>query len=202
MAFDTPSPNTDLPSYRQSQTCFMRGYAETVKLNLQDGNPWEWRRICFTMKGAALLNAASASDGIRVQLDPMGYTRPVSPITLNLRTVLHNLIFKGDVARDWSSPFTAKLDTQRITVKYDKTMTLNPGNPEGMIRNFKMWHPMNANLVYQDDESGTDIIKNEFSTLGKAGMGDFYVYDMFVAGGSPAADLLIQMGATLYWHEK
>lgn len=63
---------------------------------------------------------------------------------------------------------------------------------------------MNHNLVYDDDESGVAEASGHLSVSSKAGMGDYYIMDIFSAGlGAGASDLLnIYANSTLYWHEK
>jgi hypothetical protein len=63
---------------------------------------------------------------------------------------------------------------------------------------------MNHNLVYDDDENGDVESSSYNSTTSRAGMGDYYVIDMFQpgAGGSSTDLLQITTNSTLYWHEK
>lgn len=62
---------------------------------------------------------------------------------------------------------------------------------------------MNKNLVFSNDEAGETETSDAFSTVGKAGMGDFYIYDIFQSIGTDAAQhLAFEPQATLYWHEK
>jgi len=111
---------------------------------------------------------------------------------------------KGRKSIDWSDPIIAPLDTSRITVKYDKTITSKSGNDRGTVREFKLWHPMNKNLVYGDDEAGDNMTTVFRSVTSKAGMGDYYVMDVITPGsGAVTSDqLLLQSNSTLYWHEK
>ena len=199
---DPPNPIANLPSFRESQTVFMRGYKENVNLVTSDDSPWQWRRICFTLKGEILTSAATIDDGIAIQIAPQGYTRPFINMQNALRTRISAQIFKGTEGRDWNDPFLAKPDTQRITLKSDVTHTLHPNSEGGFIKSFHLWHPMNRNLVYAEDESGTDIQNFGYSVTGKAGMGDYYILDMFRSNISDASSMQIQMAGTLYWHEK
>ena len=98
----------------------------------------------------------------------------------------------------------AKLDATRIHIKYDKTRTLATSNQDGFIRKYKMYHPMNKTIAYDDDENGENMDTSFTSVDSKAGMGDFYVLDLirsrFSASTSDA--LVFNPSATLYWHEK
>lgn len=63
---------------------------------------------------------------------------------------------------------------------------------------------MNKNLTYDDDENGGDLQSNFLSTLGKRGMGDYWVIDIFGAapGATAGSTLVFAPEASLYWHEK
>lgn len=192
---------------RTSSTCYMRGLKETISLRTADGDPWRWRRICFTLKGdrihslqtpaQILYNRATGSG-------TSGITRPVTnwPATFIGGAELEQLIFRGVRNLDWVEPTLAPLDTTRISVKYDKTMSLASGNESGFIKTIHRWHPMNKNLVYSDDENGQNMELTPWSTEAKPGMGDYYVVDLFKSNGRPEAQLGLRYNSTLYWHEK
>lgn len=114
------------------------------------------------------------------------------------------IIFKGQQGKDWSDPLIAPLDTRQIDVKFDKTWTIRSGNEKGTVAERKLWHPMNKNLVYADDEDGKGELTDYFSVTDKQGMGDYYIYDMFIPGaGSSSGDYInITPSSTLFWHEK
>jgi len=63
---------------------------------------------------------------------------------------------------------------------------------------------MNKNLVYDDDESGDNETTNYYSVDSRAGMGDYYIYDIITpgAGGVASDQILLTSNASLYWHEK
>lgn len=114
-------------STRTASTCYMRGLSEKIEIQVTDGLPWQWRRICFTYKG--FNNAAPNATGFSlVQETTNGYVRNLNmlPSATYINTV-EGLIFRGSKAVDWTDPMTAPLDTTRITVKYDKTMTIASG---------------------------------------------------------------------------
>ena len=46
------------------------------------------------------------------------------------------------------------MDTTRVNLKYDKVRRITSGNDAGVIKRFKMWHPMRKNLRYDEDEEG------------------------------------------------
>lgn len=192
---------------RTSTNCYMVGLKETVEIQVNTGCPWQWRRICFTAKGSVPGTVATTSqypfsetnDGmVRVVNNTPG-NRNAGP-----QYSLYEILFKGQNASDWSDVMTAPADHSRVSIKYDKVRTISSGNEDGIIRTYKHWHPMGKSLVYNDDEVGSSTKPSYTSTLSRAGMGDYYVVDIFRARyGSTATDnLLFQPQATLYWHER
>jgi len=191
-------------SGRTSHTCFMKGLRENVEITTNDGLPWQWRRVCFTMKGTALINTQVT--GYTLQLEASdGWKRVVNTAYGSAAVgAIQALLFRGAAGVDWSNLLTAPVDTTNINVMYDKYRNIRAGNEQGTIRNYKMYHPMNKNLVYDDDEQGGKESGNAFSTVGKPGMGDYYVVDIFQprTGGTASSVLRFEPTATLYWHEK
>lgn len=187
---------------RTSTTCYMRGVKENIRIQTTDGMPWEWRRICFTLKGTALNSQVSSTINVAAETAPGGWRRSVTNWSSN--SVIYALVFKGLLNSDWQDPLTAPVDNTRITVKYDRHYRLAAGNEEGMNRVYKMWHGMNRNLVYDDDESGDGKASSSFSTTGKAGMGDYYILDLITprTGATSSSQMLFTPESTLYWHEK
>nr|QVW56503.1 MAG: capsid protein [Gemycircularvirus] len=196
-------------SNRTSTTCYMRGLSEHIRIQTSSPIPWFWRRICFTVKGFPFLRSASPTNPEDSYVETNnGMERLWLNIGINNSTVYYNsitaLLFKGVSQKDWTDPLIAPLDTSRVTVKYDKTWTIKSGNAAGAVTERKHWFPMNHNLVYDDDESGTTTDTSFRSVSSKAGMGDYYVLDFFSSGtGGGVSDLIrIDSNATLYWHEK
>lgn len=187
----------------------MKGLKEKINLVSNDGTQWLWRRVCFTMKGGDFYGLTSAGYSLAIQ-NAFGFQRLVNDINnagssgQTLRTEILNVIFRGGNTVDWNNIFTAPMNTTRVTVKYDKTTSLSSGNAAGKNMVFNRWHPMNKNLVYEDDEDGTETNPGAASTSGKAGMGDYYVLDFFQSGpaASSGSQLAFSPEATIYWHEK
>lgn len=117
---------------------------------------------------------------------------------------MNAILFKGSQGVDWLDPILAPVDTSRVDLKYDKTQRLCSGNQSGMFKEVKLWHPMNKNLTYQDDESGEVMTTSVFSVDDKRGMGDYMVLDLFssLLGTSTSDILSVTYQASLYWHEK
>lgn len=195
---------------RSATSCYMVGLAEKIEIQCNTGMPWQWRRICFTMKGVSLVPAATGSG---TQFSDFletsnGYMRVMNQVngnpSLDPMYSLFGALFKGQVNSDWQDPMIAPTDNSRLTIKYDKVTSLASGNEDGFIRSYKRWHPMNKTLVYNDDELGGGMLSNFKSAFGKAGMGDYYVVDIFRArqGSATTDQLSVCPEATLYWHEK
>lgn len=200
---------------RTSQTCYMRGLSEHLRIQTSSAIPWIWRRVCFTIRsGTPSFRAWNASDTAPTNLagpywdgsqgvQRLMFNSNVGSVT-NTVIQQQNLIFKGQSGVDWTDVTIAPLDTSRITVKYDKCRIIRSGNQSGTLKEMKLWHGMNKNLVYDDDENGSTETPSYWSTPGKAGMGDYYVVDMIQPGtGGTSTDYMqIACNSTLYWHEK
>lgn len=195
---------------RTSSNPYMVGLSEKIEIQCNTGMPWQWRRICFTMKGNPLVpnNSAAGSFITSATETSNGYMRLMNQVPGNPgQNPMYGLmvpIFRGQVGSDWVDPMVAPTDNSRVTIKYDKTITLASGNEDGFIRRFSRWHPMKKTLVYDDDETGGAQSPQSLSTLGKAGMGDYYIIDMFRArqGSATTDQLTVRPEATLYWHER
>ena len=193
---------------RSSQTCYMRGLKEKVLCVTNDGTEWLWRRICFTWRGSELYGNSTAGYTLATRVTTEGFARTVNDVNITTNPVgtrLAQILFKGAAGIDWNNYFTAPLDTSYITVKYDKTRSIRSGNQNGRTTTRSFWHPMNKNLVYNDDESGPFTLTQGPSTRAKAGMGDYYVIDI-ISTSSPQNTTTSQLQwipeATLYWAEK
>lgn len=193
---------------RTATTCYMRGLKENIEIQTSSGMAWQWRRICFTSKDPSSVYGSQISVALDTSNGYARYVRQLASADVNdsaALEILRGIVFRGVLGRDWSSYITAPADNTRVTVKYDRTMTFQSGNQTGVVRKIKMWHPMNSNLVYDDDENGgSSSYLNGFSTGGKAGMGNYFVMDIFMPGiGATSTDKLsFDPQATLYWHEK
>ena len=190
---------------RTATTCYMRGVSEKIEVQVADGVPWQWRRICFTIKGTDVLLPTTPSFSPFLETSS-GFTRVINQPGSTTRTNLEALLFKGNRNQDWSSVITAPIDTARVTPRYDKTITIASGNDSGVIRKYSRWHPMNKNLVYDDDEAGgtENAPGAKYSVVSKPGMGDYIIVDYFVPryGAVLGNQMTLSIGASLYWHER
>lgn len=192
-------------SDRTASTCFMRGLKERIQIQTNSGVPWQWRRICFTIKGDYFTQFNESGYKLYNETS-IGWSRVVSNagVASNIALALRRVVFRGQEGNDWNNLFNAKVDNTRVSLKYDKTCTLASGNDEGFIRKYNRWHSMRKTLVYNDDELGGGEAAQQFSTQGRAGMGDYYVLDLFRArtGSTTSDQLSFRPEATLYWHER
>ncbi len=201
---------------RTSTVCYMRGLTENIRIETSTGNPWFHRRICITNRDPLFYTLAAsdpsgtersyaASGAIETS---NGWQRLASNVlldTMSATTALWlTVLFKGAQGVDWDDYITAPVDTTRVDLKFDKTWVYRSGNERGILRERKMWHPMNKNLYYDDDELGASETTRDFSVRDKRGMGDYHIFDLFSQGSSGStSDLLkIRFTSTMYWHEK
>lgn len=203
-------------SVRTSTVCYMRGLAENIRVETSTGNPWFHRRICITSRDR-IFNTRNDLDASGADRDyaaagaietSNGFQRLASNVLLdtlsNTYTRWLGSLFKGQQGADWDDFITAPIDTTRVDLKFDKTWIYRSGNERGVLKEKKIFHPMNKNLYYDDDENGAGENTSVSSVTDKRGMGDYHIFDLFSQGSSGnTADLLkIRFTSTMYWHEK
>ena len=194
---------------RTSTVCYMRGLSEHIRYQTSTSVPWYWRRVCFTTKDPLFGSSASPTNP---ELPYVDTSNGIERLWLNLPVngsnawiaQIQGVLFKGSLGQDWNDPIIAPIDTSRVTLKYDKTRLLRSGNSNGIIGEAKLWHPMNSNLRYEDDETGASTTTKYMSVDSKIGMGNYFVVDIFNngAGGTSSDVIRIDSNATMYWHEK
>lgn len=201
-------------SVRTATTCYIKGFSETLRIQTSSQLPWFWRRIVFRAKNSNFYQYATADSPLStvgpayVEVTTQGMQRLWMNQTINgANQSLANIegyMFKGAFTVDWDDRLTAKIDTRRIDLISDRTTTIRSGNAAGSVKSVKHYIPYNHNLVYDDDETGKDMVSRYGSVNDKQGNGDLLIYDIFQPGaGGTTADLLQVVGnATLYWHEK
>lgn len=201
---------------RTSSICYMKGLAENMRIETSTGNPWFHRRICITSRDAQFIQQAasdtSGADRAAASAGALetsnGWQRLAANAMLDTLSATTAgwlaLLFKGAQGLDWDDYITAPIDTNRVDLKFDKTWIYKSGNERGVLRERKIWHPMNKNLYYDDDENGAAEYSVTYSVRDKRGMGDYHIFDFFSQGSSGStSDLLkIRFTSTMYWHEK
>lgn len=188
---------------RTNTNCYMRGLKERIEIKTNSSLSWQWRRICFTMKGDTINlgnNDPDTSEVARQTVNGMMRLMTIDNTTLSRA---NDVVFKGENAVDWLNHFIAPVDTRKVSLKYDRTRVIRSGNDAGVIQMYKQWMPMNKNIYYEDEESGDQTNPSMFSVENKQGMGDYYIYDIFYPNGGTSTDsLAVDIEARLYWHEK
>lgn len=200
-------------STRERQETFSVGYKERVQVDILAGGVWKWRRLVFTFKGPRLYESGGDTKWnlpwFNKAVDPQGcdMVRLICQPTTDQHQAIRQVVWDGTEGLDWSSEFTAKPDTSRITPLYDRIITFNPRNETGFSRTFRFWHPTRKNLIYSDEEEGgAPRAPGSFvSVNGKPGMGDLYVYDIVylaVSDNNGQAAMTWSPEGTYYWHER
>lgn len=197
---------------RTATTCYMRGFSEHLRIQTSSAVPWFHRRICFAARGSIFMGPGTGTPIATYRPyydDPSrGLTRYFLNAANNNQTSFNNLmqsiLFKGNYNQDWNDLITAPVDNTRVDLKYDRTFIYRSGNNVGIVKEHKLWHPMNKNLVYDDDEAGDTESTNYYSVNDKRGMGDYFIIDIIQPGeGATVSDLMrINATSSLYWHEK
>jgi hypothetical protein len=197
---------------RTATTVYHRGFSEHLRIQTSSGLPWFHRRICFTIRGITVFQAATDTTPVQTYRpyvdtsngqERLWFNQTVNNMPL-ARAAQNALLFKGTVNKDWDDAILAPVDTSRVTLKFDKTWVIKSGNANGTLVERKLWHGMNKNLVYDDDEDGEAEADSYYSVSSKAGMGDYYIMDIIQGGvGGGSGDILnILSNSTQYWHEK
>lgn len=213
LAFTDGVNNND--NARTKQDTFARGFKETLRFATSDGNEWKWRRICFSYKAAQADFQVPTFSTARLPFafDPVatGYRRLFSRIDggtlstqqLQTRDAIYNRVFAGRQNLDWTDPMTARTDPLAVKIWYDKVTSIRSGNDISSLLIAKRWHPMNKNLIYQNEDSGKTILDSPVSETGNGTMGDYFIMDIFYTAPSDDGVLLsIGSDATYYWHER
>lgn len=194
----------DIPNYRSKDICYMRGYRERLTFLTDNRTQWILRRICFTYRGTNISTNATTTNPLWWEVAPNGFTRVASQaLGTNLGTAIINDMFKGSFNVDWTNYFNAPLDNNRVTVKYDKIFRFGSQNEAPHRHEIKLWHGMNKNLHYRNDEAGGGESETTLSTSGNSGMGDYYIVDFIQAVTTSTSDIAqLSYEGTLFWHER
>lgn len=187
-------------SLRTSESIYAVGIKERIQLETNNAAPWEWRRICFTSKDD--FGEADPDESKYFRRTSNGMVRLLS--AQEEPTYLNDSLFEGQRNKDWLSVITAPLSRKHYSIKYDKTRVLRSTNNSGTIKNYKLWHQMGHNIVYEEEQAGENMVDSSVSVTGKAGMGNYYIMDIFRKHGvnDDQSTLTYTPESTFYWHEK
>jgi len=203
---------------RGSSDVFIRGFKERLRFVTSDGNPWVWRRICFSYYDAEDdFQYFDTSDDTVKQYPPFNYntTRGYERLWMRIggvattiqedaiRGKLYDHLFRGKKGFDWDNELTAPTDPQAVKIWYDKTTIIRSGNETSVMKFTPRWHGIGKRLIYSDRDAGGDQDASYKSETSRVSMGDYIIMDMFVS--SPVDEnVLLSIGsdATFYWHER
>lgn len=209
-------PTVDDDATRSSTRTYMKGLSERIEIQTSGSAAWEWRRITFTFfsnhfylfndnpleNGTAVRYNIETNSGVNRALT---FFNGANPLDAQLVTQLFAYVFKGAQDTDWRNPLTAKTHSDRVRIKSDRTRVIRSGNDAGVIKKYKLYHPMEQALIYDEDESGGVVGDGVLSAAVNQSMGDYYVLDIFkptLAAESTEETLSFAPEATLYWHER
>lgn len=192
---------------RAKTVTFCKGYAERITFSTNSPANWLWRRIVFSTKDDFYTSFPDAT--LELGNQPEGYTRTMWNFLGShasaepAREALEEMLFQGTDGTDWNDRFLAKVDTRRVTVHQQFTRRLQSNNSRGVYHHVKTWVPINKNLVYDEDENANSKEQSLWSTSGKPGIGNLFVYDVIAcADGADTDQMLFNPQGTYYWHEK
>lgn len=195
---------------REQSNIFFRAVKEEVFLSVSE--PCFWRRIVFyyanEITEAAPLYGAHPATGNPFRIRNMA---TIDPSAGGEQANLGQELWAGMVGVDYTEDtrWKAPLDKDNLTVAYDRTATINPNRDYaaeetyGKNRIWKMWHPVNKSLEYDDKETGQDVNPSPWVS-DKPRQGNMYIMDIFSTGRVSELDVSFgtwNVDSTIYWHE-
>lgn len=217
--------NTNSENTRAARDVYHKGYVERTLLETNSGAPFFWRRIVVESKDPTSFTYDADSNidppplvtynpwydnpnGGMARLWYNQFGNKSDPSDVRVRPALtsfYNELFRGAANIDWWDTQTAKVDTDRFTLKYDRVRTIKSGNAEGAIVRTNFYLPLEGTMYYDHDETGGGTATQSYlATSAKKGMGNIYIIDIFEGGfSSDDTDLLrIIPESCAYWHER
>ena len=200
-------------SVRNTSTTFVKGFSQTYTVVPNSNVAWWHRRLVVATKeilgttpGIRDLMAIQDTEGV-TQFSYRDYgnaSQTVRPEYLDTKHQILELLFKGTRNVDWVDPFRATVDRQRITVLSDRRMNISSGNDTSRPVVRKFYDSINKSLMYGDEEIGTLIKSDKWSTKHKPGIGNIYVLDFWFcpAPAETTDSISLHSQSTYYWHEK
>lgn len=187
---------------------YVPGFKERIEFETSTGAAWQWRRIIFAIKGddirqgfpiGTLYNQDNTSGVQRAIWNFLGSSAAAEPA----RASVEGPLFRGTSGTDWTDRMIAKVDNTRVTLLSDTNRKLISHNDNGRHFTSSRWTRVAKRIVYDEDETGQNKSLEAWSTLGKPGLGDIYIYDAFRCAAGTEADLLsFAPQCTYYWHER
>lgn len=183
----------NVPEIRNSSSIYFRGFRDSMDFRTVDGVPWKHRRIVV---GASL----NVVDTMGVNTSNYQDTGRLWRMNQPSYYAFLEVIMRGTQGVDWVDPFTAKIDTNRVTVYHDKVYSATPATTSGAYKVRKFWHPVNKTITYDDEENGATNNSSPWARL-ESGNQNIYCLDI-LAGSSGAIAGNINFQSTSYWHER
>lgn len=210
---------------RSSDEVFWRGVSERISFESGGSGPWMWRRIVFTKKALfdsdlispeRYVNVVQDVADISTETTPvpvnpgtvsglLRYNRSLDPLPVAQYTNLTAEIFRGVRFIDWSNYLDAPLNRDVVNVITDKTVRIASGNDTGVLRQFKLWVPLNKRMKYGSNEEGTLDIQSQFAANAATDtnvLDDVYIVDYFRQQTVAPGTLNMSTTTTVYWHER
>lgn len=224
---DRASP--DMPA-RTSKEVYWKGYKDELVIQSATSDPWEWRRIVFSVKGGPdatgvevgafsplefndiggvpSLEPASTTGTIQNPAGLIGITRAARKMLALTPAAIQGFtggLFKGinqiDFNTGYGQMLTSAVDKENIHIHSDVTRSIRSGNDSGVLKKFKIYHPLEKKMVYADQESGSLLTQTSFAASNSP-LGDVYIFDLFVQLQGAPGSLTVSGQGTAYWHER
>ncbi|QKQ15110.1 Cap [Zizania latifolia genomoviridae] len=188
---------------RNLRDIYLKGFAETIRVDTNSGNPLFVRRMVVSMPNRIDLTGGASipnNQPTRVVKDGIHY---IGIGNGPLNTGLYELIFAGRQGTDWSDVLSAKLDSRRMRIHSDKTLFIKSGNAAEAVKQYKFWDRINKKVQYDDEEIGNDVFTSGFTTTSTQGhQQNVYVVYLFFNPSGVAVTTDIAQQRTMYWHER
>ena len=171
---------------RNASLVYYKGFKENLLVSSNSGTQWKWRRIVFETKGTRPSSVDVSA------FTSSGYMRLWVPYTSTPYATLESILFRGVKGKDWTSTFTASVDTDLCKVHHDSTRILRGGNDSAHEHKLNFWHGFNRNFQYEEEENGDTHSYGGWAANGNKNMGDVFVLDLFtdLFGLEPTGDPL------------
>lgn len=181
--------------HRSASTVYYRGVREQVQFYLRNASPVVWRR-CVVGSNLNVANTASYSLN---DTNLYGRTQLYSESTY---IAFFEVLTQGTRNSDYTSNITAKLDEKKCKIYYDKTRVLRPKTTTGDIQTYKMWHPINKTIQYDEEEKGSDISSSPWAS-NEPPNHNVYIIDLFQSINTTTTNQVSwNVETTSYWHER
>jgi hypothetical protein len=215
--------NPNSTSTRSSSKCWMKGIAERIAFESDTSDPWDWRRIIFTVKGPFPESSLPQTQYTYFETDfpsttplspPGGITNPnnapgnirvgrsVSTLSPAQLLFVTRGLMRGTRGMDYLDPFLGVPDSENYSILSDKVTHMRSGNDSSLLKDVKFYHRLGRTIHYADVESGNITAPAGFSSNSLNTMGDVYIFYMYKQLGAAPANLTWNSTTTLYWHER